>query len=236
MPLWAACSQCLTIFLVNNLFLIPKEIFLPSNSCPWCCCCAPCRGSASVGPLVGSYPGAVKNETLLMPRPTRCLLNSRNQLWHTRAEDMLGGKAFPLQDPQYPNAVLLLRRWWGLFVFMAHWQGSLLSTDCSGKPLASLPAASVKFFQIPLDTIFFDFENFLKFCKLSKSHYIGPHVLKICLGLPCLSAATYLCLAKLNLMWRSLLTDKSCTCAVGQEECTSRKVGDALLHISCWVC
>lgn len=79
-------------------------------------------------------------------------------------------------------------------------------------------------------------KNFVKFCKHSKLHYIGLHVLKIYLEVSCLSTATCLCLAKLNLMWRPLLTDKSCTCAVGQQECTSRKVGDVLPHISCWVC
>lgn len=34
MPPWVARSQCLTILLVNNLFLIPKGYFLPSTCIP----------------------------------------------------------------------------------------------------------------------------------------------------------------------------------------------------------
>lgn len=65
MPLWTACSQGLTILLVNNLFLTPKGNFPPSNSCPLSRCCAPCRGSAPpfACPLAGSYPGACKKMT-----------------------------------------------------------------------------------------------------------------------------------------------------------------------------
>lgn len=148
MPLWAAHSLCLTILLINNLFLILKGSRAP---CPVAVLPAGVQ-LLLLHPLwLGAILVPVKNDRILMPRSTTaetscgiqgqriCLVGKHSHCWDTNIQTL---SCCSGQDKTGPA------HWSGLnfFVFMAHWQGSLLNTDCPGKLCASLPATSVKSF------------------------------------------------------------------------------------------